>query len=47
VNDDASVPNLTLLAPLKFDPEIVTEAPVIPELGVNELIAGATCAVTA
>ena len=38
------MPNLTLLAPLKKVPVIVTELPVIPEAGVNEPILGAVCA---
>jgi hypothetical protein len=40
VNDAARVPNFTLVAPLNFDPAIVTEAPVIPEIGVNEVTDG-------
>jgi hypothetical protein len=36
------VPNMTLLAPKKRVPAIVTEAPVTSEAGVNEVIVGAT-----
>jgi hypothetical protein len=41
----ACVPKRTMLAPLKLVPVIVTEAPVMSDVGVNELIVGATCAV--
>jgi hypothetical protein len=46
VNDAANDPNFTLLAPLKFDPVIVTELPVIPLAGEKPVIVGATCGVT-
>src|SRR5205807_6617112 len=42
----ARLPNLTLLAPLRYVPVIVTRLPVIPDVGVNELIVGATNGVT-
>jgi hypothetical protein len=42
----AKLPNLTMLAPLKYQPEIVTRLPVIPAVGVNELTVGAMCGVT-
>jgi hypothetical protein len=37
---------LTVLAPLKLVPVIVTAAPVMSDVGAKELIVGATCAVT-
>ena len=40
------MPNLTLLAPLKNVPSIVTELPVIPAVGVTELIVGGLWGVT-
>jgi len=46
LNDAVRVPNFTTVAPLKFVPVIVTALPVIPDIGVNELTAGATCGVT-
>jgi len=44
--DATRFPNFTALAPLKYVPVIVTELPVIPDAGVNELTVGATCGVT-
>ena len=46
LNDAPTPPNVTLLAPLKFVPVIVTAVPVIADVGVNELTVGATCGVT-
>jgi hypothetical protein len=46
LNDALTPPNVTLLAPLKFVPVIVTLLPVMPVVGVNELTVGATCGVT-
>ena len=41
LNDAAGrFPNFTALAPLKLVPEIVTELPVIPDVGENELTVG-------
>lgn len=42
VNDDAGTPpKLTLVTPVKFDPEIVTNVPSDPFCGANEFITGA------
>jgi hypothetical protein len=41
-----TLPNLTVLAPLKFEPVIVTGSPTAPEDGLNEVTVGATSAVT-
>lgn len=46
VNAAVKVLNFTALAPLKYVPVIVTELPVIPESGENELTVGATYGVT-
>ena len=43
---DASPWNFTLLAPLKYDPEIITELPVIPLVGEKPEIVGAMSGVT-
>ena len=41
VNDADKLPNVTLVAPVRFVPLIVTPAPVIPEPGENESTVGA------
>jgi hypothetical protein len=41
VNDDAATPpKLTAVAPVKFEPVIVTTVPEIPLVGVNEVMCG-------
>ena len=41
VNDDAGAPpNFTKVVPVKFDPLIVTEVPLTPCVGVNDVITG-------
>ena len=42
----ATAPNLTLLAPHRYVPLIVTRLPAIPDPGENEPTVGAMCGVT-
>ena len=34
------MPKLTLVAPIKFEPDIITNVPAVAEVGLNELIEG-------
>jgi hypothetical protein len=46
LNSAERVPNLTEFAPLRSEPVIVTELPVIPEVGLKDLMVGARCGIT-
>ena len=47
VKVEAAAPKLTLVAPVRLAPEIVTEVPTLPAVGVKLLIAGALVTVKA
>jgi hypothetical protein len=44
VNTDAAPPNFTTPAPVNPEPWTVTLVPIVPEVGLNELIVGAAAA---
>lgn len=47
VNTDGAPPNFTVPAPVNPEPWTVTLVPIVPEVGLNELIGGGAAAGTA